>query len=209
MKRVWDTKEVEVHKDSQEELWEYLDDLRLKSCNLYNTALTVELSHYTATQKKITGEVLTPQEQEIEDNIAKAGVHSSPSGFISHFWMIRYMRKTKNPDFLAMPSQVSAYTLKQLTDNYQNSLNCWMPPDDSMKKDERYKVIFSKQAARIKFNKETGRYFLKLPKTKLTIDLGEEPIEGTLVRVDVFASEEDPITVRLLLMDEVEDDEEE
>lgn len=213
MKKVWEYKGIGLYRDSSNEeeraVYEYLDDLSIKSCNLYNTALAVELNSFTASRKKITGEELTPLEQEIKDNIAKAGIHTSPSGFVSYFWMIRYMRETKNPDFLAMPSQVSDYTLKQLTDDYSSSLGAWITPDESMKKDGRNRVTFSRQAARIKFNKETGRYFLKLPKTKLTVDLGEEPIEGNLARVDVIVHEDSSILVRLLLASEAEDDEEE
>ena len=212
MKEVWEIKEVVLNRGSSDEeeraVCEYLNDLSIKSCNLYNAALAVELNSFTASRKKITGEELTPEEQEVKDNIAKFGIHPTPSGFVSYFWMIRYMREAQNPDFLAMPSQVSDYTLKQLTDDYSSSLGAWITPDESMKKDGRNRVTFSRQAARIKFNKETGRYFLKLPKTKLTVDLGEEPIEGNLARVDVIPHEDSSILVRLLLTSEAEDNEE-
>lgn len=209
MKKVWETKEVVLNRGSSDEeeraVCEYLDDLSIKSCNLYNAALAVELNSFTASRKKITGEELTPEEQEVKDNIAKAGIHPTPSGFIYYFQLCKYMTKTKNPDYYAMPSNAANCTLKQLIDDYQDSLNKRIPPDDSMQKDENW-VTFSKQAVRIKFNKETGRYFLKLPKTKLTVDLGEEPIEGELVKVEASICM-NVAFVKLILLSEAEDDE--
>lgn len=211
MKKVWNTKEVVLNRDSPVEeegaICEYLEDLSIKSCNLYNAALAVELNSFTASRKKITGEELTPEEQEVKGNIAKVGIHPSPSGFVYFFQLCKYMTKTKNPDYYAMPSNAANCTIKQLIDDYQDSLNKRIQPDDSMQKDGNW-VTFSKQGTRIKFNKETGRYFLKLPKTKLTVDLGEEPIEGELVKVEAFTCK-DAAFVKLILLSEAEDDEEE
>lgn len=202
VKEVYRVKEIQISKSTsvkeEKQLWQYLDNLALESNNLYNATLFVERNHYTATHKRATGIPLTPLEQEVEDNIAKYDIHSSASGFISQFQLDRYMRKTKNPDFFVMPGQVNQGPLGQVVEAckafFATCKDYKAHPEkysgkpklpSYLHKGGKSIVTFTNQVAKIKLNKKTGMYYLKLPKTKCTINLGKEPIKGVLKEVQV------------------------
>ena len=201
-KEVYRVKEIQISKSTsvkEEKLsWQYLDNSCLCANNLYNAALFVVRNHYTAKQKKAKGLPITTLEQGVEDNIAKHSIKDSPSGYISYCQMDKYMKLTKNPDYLSLPAQVSQQTLKQLDEVFKSffatSKDYKVHPEkytgkpklpSYLTKGGRNTVTFTNQVAKIKLNKKTGMHYLKLPKTKCTINLGKGPVKGTLKEVQV------------------------
>ena len=201
-KEVHRVKEVQISKNTsvkEEKLsWQYLDNSCLCANNLYNAAMFVQRNHYTAKQKKAKGLSITALEQGVEDNIVKYGIKDSPSGHISYCQMDKYMKLTKNPDYLSLPAQVNQQTLKQLDEVFKSF---FATSKDYKAHPEKYSgkpklpgyltkggkntVTFTNQVAKIKLNKKTGMYYLRLPKTKCIVNLGREPIKGVLKEVQV------------------------
>lgn len=201
-KEVYRVREVQISKSTslkdEKQLWQYLDNLCLCANNLYNAAMFVQRNHYTAKKKRADGVVLTALEQGVEDNIAKFGIKDSPSGYISFAQMDRYMKLAENPDYYSLPAQVNQQTLKQLDEVFKSffALNKMYKADPSslngkpslpgyLHKGGRNTVTFTNQVAKIKLNKKTGIHFLKLPKTKLTVELGTEFPDYVLKEVQV------------------------
>lgn len=202
-KVVYRVKEIQLHKDAptvrEKAVWEGLDALGLTTCNLYNAALFVELSHCTATIKETTGEPLTTWEQEVEDNIAKFDIH-----FLSYLHLHRYMAGTKNPDYCNLPAQARNSTLKQAAEDFQDCLYAWESPN-CLFKNGRSKVVFSSEECKIR--EEAGVHFLDLPLSNCSssLCLGKTSIKGILDQIEA-TFEDNTITLKLILTDMVKDD---
>lgn len=186
-----------ISKDRYPGLFAYIQGNALLARNLYNAALFRIRQNFSMKGK----EKLTENEQQVLDEIrlvmdtCRAG---KPGKFLSYSFLEKIMRTTENPDFFAgIPMQCAQGVLKAAV----RDMKGWKKALAGFYKDPskyfgkpkmpRYKkpgvpftLSYTNQDCVI-YAREDGSHYLKLPKTKLTMEIGHIPEGGRLKEVKI------------------------
>ncbi len=180
-------------------LWEYFHSSCSLSKKLRNAALFRIRQRFTSQGK----DKLTDNEQQVEDeiNIALAAYDKMerPGRVITWLGLERIMRANKNPDFNAgLPKQSSVAVLKDVYRNFKGWLEALQvyktdpssftgrPKMPGYIKSDLYKTTFTNQDCVVYPYKKRRGYYLKLPKTKTILELGDFPVNAVVKEVQVI-----------------------
>lgn len=186
-----------ISKDRYPGLFAYIQENALEARNLYNAALFRIRQNFSMKGK----ENLTANEQQVLDEIRLVmdACHAGkPGRFLSYPFLEKLMRITKNPDFFAgIPMQCAQGVVKAAV----RDMKGWKKALDGFYKDPskylgkpkmpRYKkpgvpftLSYTNQDCVI-YTREDGSHYLKLPKTRLTMEIGRMPEGGRLKEVKI------------------------
>lgn len=182
------------------QLFDYLDDMSHRACNLYNAALFRERQMMTSSNKD-DSELKDLQREVIREvEYALPLMHQKrkvpPSGVLNYYFLNDVMRLNHNPYYMSLPAHVRENVLKHVV----HDISSYFDALKSYKKDAssftgrpqlpRYKhkkgkstFTMSNQECVIKTNSK-GNYQCKLPKTKVVVPLGKK-VPGKLMEVHV------------------------
>ena len=188
-----------IKKTRYNALWEYFDYYSRLTKNLRNATLFRMRQNFTSKGK----DKLTENEEQVINEI-KITLDSYenfdiPNKVISWQSMDKIMRANHNPDYFSgIPMQSAQEILKDVYHDFKG----WLEALKRYKKDpssfngkpqmpkyiksDKYKITFTNQDCVIYPYKNSNGYYLKLPKTKLRLNLGNIPVGDVLKEIQVI-----------------------
>ncbi len=181
-------------------LFEYLDVMSHRACNLYNAALFRERQIMTSRNKE-TSELKNHQIEVIQEvEYALPLMHKKrtipSSGVLNYGFLNDVMRLNLNPDYMILPAHTRENVLKHVVHDisaYFDALKAYKKNTSSFTGKPQlphYKhkhgvstFTMSNQECVVKTNSK-GNYQCKLPTTKIVVPLGKK-IPGRLIEVHV------------------------
>ena len=188
---------VIVRADRNPELHTYFSETGRLANNLGNAALFRLRNHFTAKGK----DVLSVNEQQVEDEVFKTESVSSKSGkraVLSYTFLEKLMRVTENPDFFAkLPKQTAQAVLKERAgdmNNWTKSLKAYKKDPSSFTGKPKMPKYWKKGACHtytmtnqdcVIYQDKKGFPVMKLPYTKIRLRIEELPEGAVLKEVKV------------------------
>ena len=217
---MYQVKRIRINRIRQNKLFKVLDNDSHLAKNLYNASLFRIRQNFTSRNKIVP----TPLEREVLDEIEITSkvIDYKPGAVMDYKFLEKLMRVTNNPDFFnGLPMQTAQAVVRRAVDDFENwlkSLEAYRENPDAFlgkprmpryKKKDYTGFIFSNQDAVIyskglrKGKKIVEETHLKLPLTKVTVQLPDEFSELHLKQVEVKPSYGD---YEILLVSETESD---
>ncbi len=177
-------------------LWIYFHTCCLLAKNLYNASLYRLRQNFTSRNKKNPTSNELEVINEVETTVKTCGL-KKPKSVINYKFLEKFMRVTNNLDFFAgLPMQSSQQILKDAIESFkgwlsalktykhQPALFTGRPKMPKYCKRDGYKCTFTNQDCVI-YHKN-GKTFMKFPKTKEILYLGDLPDDFKLKEVQVL-----------------------